>query len=116
MMAWEAMLGAPAGAFVVLTLLLFGPGAAATGRALARNWRPSWQSIPYAMLLALGDRFLLYALFDGQLLSLSGYVIAAALLLFFVAMAYRITLARLMVRQYPWLFQPAGLFGWRERS
>ena len=116
MTAWAAILGAPVGAFAVVTLLLFGPGAAATGRALARNWRRPWQSIPYAMLLALGDRFLLYALFDGQLLSPSGYGIAAAVLLVFVALAYRITLVRLMVRQYPWLYEPAGLLGWRKRS
>ena len=31
------------------------------------------------------------------------------------AFAYRLTRARLMVRQYPWLYQRKGLLGWEER-
>ena len=112
MLAW---LGAPPGAFFGLTLLLFGAGALATGRALASHWRGAWQALPYALLLALGDRFLLYALFGGELLSASGYAIAAAILLVFALLAYRATQAALMVRQYPWLYEPAGPFSWREK-
>jgi hypothetical protein len=110
------LLGAPPGAFLGLTLLLFGAAALATGRALARHWRPAWQIVPYAALLGLGDRFLLYALFDGELLSVSGYVIGALILLAFAALAYRATLARRMVRQYPWLYEPAGPLSWRARG
>ena len=32
-------------------MLLFGAAAIASGRALARNWRPIWQILPYALLL-----------------------------------------------------------------
>jgi len=111
-----AVLGASAESFLGLTLLLFGAAALATGRALALSWRPAWQALPYALLLAAGDRFLLYALFGGELLSASGYGLAAAILLLLVLASYRRTQARLMVRQYPWLYERAGPFGWRARA
>jgi hypothetical protein len=111
-----ALMGASPASFLALTLLLFGGGALATGRALALHWRPAWQTLPYALLLAAGDRFLLYALFDGELLSASGYAIAAAILLALTLLAYRAVEARLMVRQYPWLCERAGPLGWRERG
>ncbi|HET7595187.1 MAG TPA: hypothetical protein VFK49_07005 [Stellaceae bacterium] len=111
-----SLLGASPGPFLGLTLVLFGAAALATGRALARHWRPVWQTLPYAALLGLGDRFLLYALFDGELLSASGYLIGALILLALALVAYRVTLARRMVRQYPWLYEPAGPLSWRRRS
>jgi uncharacterized membrane protein HdeD (DUF308 family) len=115
-MSGADLLGASPGAFVGLTLVLFGGAALATGRALARHWRPMWQTLLYAALLGLGDRFLLYALFDGELLSASGYAIATLILLAFALFAYRVTLVRRMVRQYPWLYRPAGPLSWRRRS
>jgi hypothetical protein len=93
----------------------FGAAALATGRALARSWRPLWQALPYAALLAVADRFLLFALFGGELLSASGYAIAAAILVMAVLASYRATQASLMVRQYPWLYEKSGPLGWRER-
>jgi branched-chain amino acid transport system ATP-binding protein len=100
---------------LILTLALFGWAAAMTGQALARNWRPVWQILPYGLLLAAGDRFLLFALFDGALLSLTGYAVAALVFLAGGFAAYRLTEARRMVQQYPWLYERAGWFGWRER-
>jgi hypothetical protein len=111
-----ALLGASPGTFLGLTLLLFGAAALATGRALARRWRPAWQTLPYAVLLGLADRFLLYALYDGDLLSASGTLIAAAILLVLALLAHRITLVRGMVRQYPWLYEAAGPLSWRARG
>lgn len=111
-----ALLGASPAAFFGLTLPFFGAAALATGRALARSWRPLWQTLPYAALLAAADRFLLYGLFGGELLSASGYAAAAAILLLMTLLGYRATQARLMVRQYPWLYDKAGPLGWRERG
>ena len=37
-------------------------GRRGAGQALARNWRGAAQLVPYALLLAAGERFLLYAL------------------------------------------------------
>ncbi len=107
-------LGAGVASFLGLGLL-FGAAALATGRALARNWRPAWQGIAYALLLGLGHRFLLYALFGGTLLSAAGYALAAALLSLLALVAHRVTQVRLMLRQYPWLYAPAGPFAWREK-
>jgi hypothetical protein len=115
MIGAATLLGASPAAFLGLTVLLFGGAALATGRAIARHWRPPWQLAPYALLLGLGDRFLLYALFDGELLSASGYAIAVLILLLLCLLAYRITRARLMVRQYPWLYESAGPLSWRDR-
>jgi hypothetical protein len=100
----------------LLTIVLFGAAAAMTGQALARNWRPSWQLLPYALLLAAGDRFLLFALFDGALTSPSGYAVAVLILFALATATYRATLAARMVAQYPWLYQRAGPFAWRDRA
>lgn len=110
------ILGADVAAFFVMTIVLFGGAAAMTGQALGRNWRPAWQAVPYSLLLGVGNRFLLFALFDGDLLSPSGYVIAVAIMLALCLLAYRLTRARSMVTQYPWLYTRAGLFGWRKKA
>jgi branched-chain amino acid transport system ATP-binding protein len=104
-----------AASFVGMTLL-FGAAAAATGQALARNWRGAWQLLPYALLLAAGERFLLYALFGAALLSVTGYAVAVVILFAVAGLTYRVTQARRMTAQYPWLYERAGLFGWRERG
>ena len=109
----EELFGADPAAFFGLTVLLFGAAAMASGRALARNWRPVWQALPYTMLLAAADRFLLFALFGGELVSAGGFGIAWAILLALSLLAYRVVQARLMVRQYPWLYVPAGPLSWR---
>ncbi|HEV8028621.1 MAG TPA: hypothetical protein VGP50_14400 [Stellaceae bacterium] len=31
-------------------------------------------------------------------------------------LAYRMTQVRLMLRQYPWLYEAGGPFSWRERG
>jgi hypothetical protein len=112
----EGLLGTSPSVFIGLTIILFGGAAFMTGQALAQTWRPLWHVVPYVLLLGGGARFLTYALFEGSLLSASGYVIGTAILLVIALAAYRQTQARQMVVQYPWLYERAGLFGWRERS
>jgi hypothetical protein len=102
--------------FLMLTVILFGFAAIMAGQALARRWRPIWQIPFYVLLLAAGDRFLLYALFGGVLLSASGFVLAYLLLLAAALLAYRLTRVHSMLRQYPWLYERAGPFGWRPRD
>lgn len=109
------ILGNDLGVFIGLTVILFGAAACLSGQALAQTWRPAWQTVPYALLLAIGSRFLSFALFDGELLSLSGYLIDWIVLLALALLAYRITRARRMVSQYPWLYERAGMFGWRPK-
>lgn len=102
--------------FIGVTVLFMGGCAFMAGQALASTWRPVWQVFPYALGLGLADRFLGFALFDGTLLSLPGYVTDAAVLLAITLAAYRLTLARRMVAQYPWLYRRTGLFGWASRT
>lgn len=109
------LLGNDPWVFVALTLVLFGAAAYMTGQALAQNWRPAWHTVAYTMLLAIGSRFLSFALFDGDLLSLSGAAIDWAALLVIAVLAYRLNRVGLMVRQYPWLYERKGPFAWREK-
>lgn len=113
-MAFQDVMGTGFWVFLSVTLVFAGGCAIMTGSALGRNWRPAWQCLVYAPLLGFGDRFLIYALFQGELLSLSGYLIDSAILTIFALTAFRTARAALMTRQYPWLYERIGVFNWRE--
>lgn len=99
--------------FIGVTLVLFGFAAFMTGQALASTWRhPGWV-VFYLLLLGFADRFIVWSLFEGDLFSLSGYAIDTIALIAIGLFAFRVTQARKMVRQYPWLYRRRGLFGWR---
>ncbi len=102
--------------FIGLTVMIFGGAAFLTGQALARTWQPQLLLLPYSLLLGCGDRFLVYALFGGELLSVAGYLVDSLVLLAIAALAYQLTRAHKMVSQYPWLYERRGLFGWREKG
>lgn len=108
--------GSTLSVFIGLTIVVFGFAAFMTGQAIASTWRPLWQALPYAFLLACADRFFTYALFDGVLLSLSGLVIDFVILVAISFVAFRLTRVRQMVRQYPWLVEQISPFSWRERG
>ena len=69
--------------FVLLTLVLGGLGAWATGRAMAQTWRPLAMLALYMVFLTAGVRFLHYALYAEPLLSpmlfISAYIWAMAI-------------------------------------
>ena len=111
----SALLGGTVSEFFGLTVVLFGFAAFLTGQEMAQNWRPAWQIIPAALLLAVADRFLLYAMFGAELASPGGFLIAAAILAAVAGAAYYYTRARKMVQQYPWLYERRGPFGWRDK-
>lgn len=112
---FELIFGASPLVSLGITLILGGGCALMTGRALALNWRPDWQLAAYGLLLAVADRFLVFALFGGDLFSASGYLADALALVLIAGIAFRATRARQMVRQYPWLYRSFGPFAWRER-
>lgn len=111
-----AILGATLPVFLGVTLVLAGGAAHQAGHAMSLHWRPRWQVVFYMCLLAGGARFVTFALFDGALLHGPGYLIDAAVLTAIALLSYQRTRARYMVRQYPWLYEPDGLLGWRERA
>ena len=112
----NAILGASLPVFIGVTVVLFGGAALMTGQAIAGTWRPAWQVVAYGALLALADRFMIFALFGGELLSLSGYLLHAAVLIGIGLIAFRLMRVHKMVSQYPWLYERAGAFGWREKA
>ena len=111
----DALLGNSLAVFIGLTVMLFGGAAFLTGQALANGWQPASRAIPYGLLLAAGNRFLAYALFGGELLSPTAFLVDAAVIVAFALLAHRLVQVRKMVSQYPWLYESAGLFAWRER-
>lgn len=111
----ESLLGTSFGVFVALTVIIAGGAAIMTGRAQADGWKPVWEVAFASFGLALADRFLVYALFDGELLSLTGFLIDFVVILALALFAYRVTLVRKMVTQYPWRYEQASLFSYRER-
>jgi len=110
------ILGTTYPVFIGVTLIFMCGCAVLMGRALASAWRPARYAVPYALLLGLADRFLIYALFDGDWRSLTGFVIDTYFITLAALVAHRLTLAAQMVRQYPWLYRRFLLFGWRKRS
>lgn len=101
---------------ILISLVLGGGGGFLTGQGQAQGWASPWKVVPFVLLLACGTRFLHYALFEGTLLSLTGFLVDLVWIGLCATAAYRMTRAAKMVRQYPWLYERAGLFGWRERS
>ncbi|MBL8831739.1 MAG: hypothetical protein JNL71_05060 [Rhodospirillales bacterium] len=102
--------------FLLMTVVMFGGAGFLMGQALAQTWRPWWHAMPYSALMAAANRFLAYALFGGDLRSVGLFVLDFAVVAGLAMLAYRITRARTMTRQYPWLYEPDGLFGWRTRD
>ncbi|BAT60080.1 hypothetical protein GJW-30_1_02615 [Variibacter gotjawalensis] len=102
--------------FLLLTVVLGGSAAWATGRAIAGTWRPWWQAALYALVLAVAVRFFHYALFQGSFDSKHYYAVDALVCLTLALTAYRLTRAGQMAAQYAWINEKSGPFGWRIRS
>jgi hypothetical protein len=111
-----SLLGTSLGVFVGLTVIIIGGAAIMTGRALADGWKPAWQVVAACFGLALADRFLVYALFGGELLSLSGFIIDFVAITALALIAHRLTLVHKMVAQYPWRYERESLWTYREKS
>jgi hypothetical protein len=112
----ESLLGTSLGVFIGLTVIIIGGAAMMTGRALADGWKPPLQVVFACFGLALADRFLIYALFGGALLSLSGLLIDFAVLTAMALTAYRLTVVHKMVAQYPWRYERESLWTYRKKS
>ena len=105
---------------VIATMVVFCFFGVMTGQALAQNWRPTWQIALYGVLLSLGARVATLILFARQLRGPADEAVEFAVLAVVIAgctaLAFRLTRARRMVTQYPWLYVRHGLFGWREKG
>ena len=112
----EAIVGTSWPVFLGVTVIIMGFASFMTGQAVAKTWQPFWQVVLYAVLLGAADRFLVFALFEGELFHVGGYIVDTLVLLAIAALGYRLTLARNMVGQYPWLYERNGPLGWREKA
>lgn len=112
----ENLLGTSLPAFIGVTVVILGGAAFLTGQAIAGTWRPVRQTVAYCMLLAAVSRFFIFALFEGELLSPTGYVIDAAVLVAIGLLAHRVTQVRKVTAQYPWQYERSGLLSYRERQ
>lgn len=101
--------------FLLLTLAAGGGAAWRTGQAVAERWGELWPVAAYTLLIAAAVRFLHYALFDAELLSLASYAIDALILIAIGLIAHRIRRARHITEQYPWMFVRTSPFTWRPR-
>jgi hypothetical protein len=66
------------------------------------------------IVLSAAVRFLHFALYQEELLSLQYYVVTLVILLIAAFAGYRSMRARQMATQYSWAFEKAGL-NWRPR-
>jgi uncharacterized membrane protein len=99
--------------FILITLLMGGLAAYASGKAIAQTWRPFRQVPLYMLVVALAVRFCHFALFEEELFSLPSYMIDFAVALAAGSLGYRLVRARQMTVQYGWMFQRRGLLAWR---
>lgn len=111
----EELIGSSPGDFIFVTIVLAGAGAYLTGQTQAESWHGWRHLIPFVLLLVFASRFLHYALFDGVFLAPVGAVIDLVWVSLLMAFGYATTRASKMVRQYPWMYERAGPFGWRDR-
>jgi predicted permease len=103
------------GVFFLVTVFLGGGAAWLTGRAAAETWRPLWQVLAYAMILAFAVRFIHFSLFDGTLLSLHFYLVDAAVCLAIGVLGFRVARARQMISHYRWINETDGPLRWRRK-
>lgn len=108
----EAILSKSIAVFVILGLV-FGLCAWLAGQAAARGWRSMRVALGYSVLIAMADRFLLFALRDASLLDPLGFAIALLIFPSIAALAFRWNQVDMMVSQYPWLYERAGPLAWR---
>jgi len=111
----QQILGTTPAVFVGLTLVILGGAAWMTGHAVASSWQSPRQVVIYSVLLGLANRFLTWSLFEGDGLSIPGFLVGTGALMIIGLISFRLTHVARMVSQYPWLYERQGLWGYRRR-
>jgi hypothetical protein len=105
--------GESIGHVVLVTGLLGGGAAWLAGRAIAATWRPPGHAVIAMAGIAAAARFIHFALFGGNLLSVTSYLCDTCIFVVVGLLAWQATRTTQMVRQYPWLYVRAGPLSWR---
>ena len=100
--------------FVLVTVVLGGAAAFASGRAVADSWGDVRLIVFYAALLGLAARFIQHSIFGQPLLPLGAYLIDVAVLMF-AFIGYRARRTTQMTGSYPWLFAKSTPLTWRKK-
>lgn len=103
------------GIFVLVSVLMGGAAAYASGKAVAQTWRPFWHLPLYVLALAAVVRFCHFALFEQTLLDGPGYLLDLVVLMGAAGFGYRRVRTEQMLRQYAWVYELAGPLRWRPR-
>jgi hypothetical protein len=104
------------GIFLVLTVILGGGAAFMAGHSLAKGWQSLGLLFAYMVPFTAGLRFLHYALFEGHLTSPLYFITHGLVVTGFAWLGYRLTRARQMVTQYPWLYERTGPLSWKSKA
>jgi hypothetical protein len=100
-----SILGHDFSVFFFFTIWFMGGASFLMGRAIAKTWRSGWWVCFYSCGLGVVDRFLVYALFQGELLAVFQYVLDTSIIFIIGLMAYRLNFVSVLVRQYPWIYE-----------
>ena len=98
-----------------VTGLLGGGAAWMAGRAIAHTWRPLWHAVVYMVMLGGAVRFIHFALFEAELLSLPSYLVDTLFLIVVACLSFRVARTTQMVTQYRWLYERVTPVTWRSR-
>ncbi len=99
-----------------VTVCLGGGAAWLAGRAIAQTWRPMWHVVAYMAILGAAVRFIHFALFGADLLTVPSYAVDTLFLILVGCLGFRVTRTTQMVTQYYWLNERAGPLAWRARA
>lgn len=111
----QDILGTSLPVYIAFVFIIFGGAAVLAGQGIATRWRPLGNAIGYGVIIALGARFMMWALYQAELLTASFFLDLIVIEAITLA-AFRIETARMMAKQYPWLVERTGLFTWRARD
>lgn len=100
----------------VVFLLLCFAGAWMVGKSIATDWKSIAALVVSILLLGLGARFLHFALYEAQFVSLTRYLIDTAALMVIGYLGFRFKRTSQMTTQYHWLYEKVSPFSWRDRG
>ncbi len=86
------------------------------GKSVATDWKGLGQLLAFVLILGLGVRFLHFALYEAQFISVSRYMVDTFVLAVVAYIGYRYTRTNQMTTQYHWLYEKLSPLSFRERG
>ncbi len=86
------------------------------GKSVATDWNGMTHLFGFVLILGLGVRFLHFALYQAQFISLSRYIVDTLVLAVVAYVGYRYTRTNQMTTQYHWLYEKLSPLSFRERG